>query len=173
MEYKWIKSRRKTISVEVSDNLEVVVRSPYITSKINVENFLASNTKWIENQKAVLQKRQASPMLKPLDEKEKQILKQQALRYIPSRVCYYSKIMNVNPTAIKITSAQKRFGSCSGKNSLCFSFRLMQYSNEQIDYVVVHELAHIRHKNHSSSFYDFVGQVLPNYKEIQKELKQI
>ena len=84
------------------------------------------------------------------------------------RVDYYSRLMNVKPTGIKITSAKKRFGSCSGKNSICFSYYLMLYPKEAVDYVVVHELAHIRHHNHSKDFYSFVSEFMPDYKEREK-----
>ena len=73
---------------------------------------------------------------------------------------------------MKITSARKRFGSCSGKNSLCFSYWLMLYPQEAVDYVIVHELAHIVHKNHSAAFYRLIGQYLPDYRERIKMLKQ-
>ena len=79
--------------------------------------------------------------------------------------------MGLEPTGIKITSAQKRFGSCNGKNSICYSWRLMLYPPEAIDYVVVHELAHIVHKNHGAKFYKLVAKYLPDYKERVKMLR--
>ena len=79
--------------------------------------------------------------------------------------------MGLNPTGIKITSAEKRFGSCNGKNSICYSWRLMQYPAEAIDYVVVHELAHIKHKNHGKEFYRLIENFLPDYKNREKLLK--
>ena len=91
--------------------------------------------------------------------------------YIPSRVEYYSRLMKLEPAGIKITKAKKRFGSCSGSNSLCFSCYLMLYSESAIDYVVVHELAHIKHHNHSNDFYKLIEKFLPDYKERIKQLK--
>ena len=79
--------------------------------------------------------------------------------------------MGVTPTGLKVTSAQKRYGSCSGKNSLCFSCFLMRYPEEAIDLVVVHELCHIREKNHGPRFYALLEQHLPDYKERKKLLK--
>ena len=73
--------------------------------------------------------------------------------------------MGLFPTGVKITSAQKRLGSCSYKNSLCFSYKLMQFPQDVIDYVVVHELAHIEHKNHSNDFYELISQYIPDYKD--------
>ena len=98
-------------------------------------------------------------------------LKLKAKEIIPQKVEHFAKIMNLKPTSVKITSAQKRFGSCSGKNSLCFSYILMQYPEKAIDYVVVHELAHIVHKNHSKDFYKLIATYLPDYKERIKLLK--
>ena len=99
------------------------------------------------------------------------VLKAKALPYLTERTEYFAKIMGVKPTGIKITSAKKRFGSCSGKNSICYSWRLMQYPAEAIDYVVVHELAHIIYKNHGKNFYKLIEKYLPDYKKREKLLK--
>ena len=72
---------------------------------------------------------------------------------------------------MKITSARKRFGSCGPENGLCFAWRLMRYPAAAIDYVVVHELAHIVHKDHSRAFYGLIAQVLPDYRERAALLK--
>ena len=79
--------------------------------------------------------------------------------------------MGVKPTSVKITSAEKRFGSCSGKNGLCFSWRLMAYPTKAIEYVVVHEFCHFAHPDHSPAFWAAVAQVLPDYKQRQHLLK--
>ena len=85
----------------------------------------------------------------------------------------YAKQLGVQATAIKISNAKTRWGSCSGKNSLNFSWRLVMGSEEVIDYLVVHELAHTRHHDHSARFWALVASVLPDYKARQKELKQL
>ena len=79
--------------------------------------------------------------------------------------------MGVTPTGIKITTARKRYGSCSGKNSLCFSCFLMNYPEEAIDLVVVHELCHIKVRNHGPDFYALLERYLPDHKERKKLLK--
>ena len=91
---------------------------------------------------------------------------------LPGKVAHYAAIMGVTPTSVKITAARTRFGSCSGKNGICFSLYLMQYPEAAIDYVVVHELAHIRHHDHSPAFYAQVARVLPDYKARQCLLKE-
>ena len=80
--------------------------------------------------------------------------------------------MGLVPISVKISSAQKRFGSCSAQNALNFSYRLMMYPVDAIDYVVVHELAHIKHHNHSRDFYNLIKKYMPDYKEREKKLRK-
>ena len=100
-----------------------------------------------------------------------QALRRLAAEVIPQRVAVYSAVMGLTPAGVRITDAKKRFGSCSGQNRLCFSWRLMQYPPEAVDYVVVHELAHIRHHNHSPAFYALVARYMPDYRERQALLR--
>lgn len=163
-----IKSKRKTISLSVDDNLNIVVRAPYSVSDRQIGNFIKSNSKWIE--KTISRKKSYLDRVNISYEEQYQLINK-AKSIIPKRVEYYSKIMNLSPCAVKITGAKKRFGSCNSKNSLCFSYYLMQYPNEAIDYVVVHELAHIVHHNHSRDFYALVEKYMPDYKKREKLLK--
>jgi len=100
-----------------------------------------------------------------------QIYKIVAKRTINDKVIKYAKLMNVTPTAVKITSAKTRWGSCSGRNSINFSWQLVMADDDVIDYVVVHELAHIREHNHSPRFWKVVQGILPDYKDRQMKLK--
>ncbi len=90
--------------------------------------------------------------------------KNKALHYISRRVEHYSRLLELKHGGIRITSAERRWGSCSESNRLAFSFRLIMAPPEVVDYVVVHELMHIRQKNHSSKFWDLVLEVLPDYR---------
>lgn len=168
MNYKIVRAKRKTVSLSISDELEIVVRAPYFVSSAEIDRFVLSNKKWIE--KAV-EKKKAQLKKYSLSDDEVNRLITMAKRVIPQRVEYYSKLMSLTPTGIKITQAKKRFGSCSSRNSLCFSCYLMLYPMEAIDYVVVHELAHIKHHNHSSDFYNLIKNYMPDYKECEKFLK--
>ena len=84
---------------------------------------------------------------------------------------HFAELMGVQPAGIKITGAKTRWGSCSGKNSINFSWRLVMADEDVIDYVVTHELAHIREHNHSPRFWATVEGVLPDYKARHKKLK--
>ena len=85
----------------------------------------------------------------------------------------FAKQMSVMPSAVKINGATTRWGSCSAKKSLNFSWRLIQASDDMIDYVVVHELAHITEMNHSDRFWAIVEGVLPDYRERKARLKEL
>ena len=82
------------------------------------------------------------------------------------------RLTGLSPTGVRITSARTRFGSCTLKNALNFSLFLMEYSAGAVDYVVLHELCHIRHKNHSRDFYALVARYMPDYKKYVKELRR-
>ena len=96
-----------------------------------------------------------------------------AKAYIYQRVVFFAKQMNVSPTNIRITSAKTRWGSCSGKNSVNFSWRLIMADDKTIDYVIIHELAHIKQHNHSSNFWKIVESVMPDYKKQKEKLKML
>lgn len=97
--------------------------------------------------------------------------KDRAVQYISRRLEYYSSMLGLTHGGIRITSAEKRWGSCSETNRLAFSYRLVMAPPEVIDYVVVHELAHILQKNHSSKFWDLVADVLPDYRVNRRWLR--
>ena len=168
-EIKIIRSKRKTLSLEVKENGEVVLRVPFWCSSKTIDDFVNAKNDWLKS--ALERQKKISENKVQLDDKRIAELKRSATILLPERVSYYSKLMGVEPTGIKITSAQKRFGSCNTKNSICFSYLLMLYPQEAIDYVVVHELAHIRFHNHGKDFYSFIESVLPDYKNREKILK--
>jgi len=102
-----------------------------------------------------------------------QVYKMMARKLFKEKAGSFAKSMKVVPSAIKVTSAKTRWGSCSGKNSLNFSWRLVMADDDVIDYVVVHELAHIKEHNHSARFWSIVKSVLPDYQARQRKLKQL
>jgi predicted metal-dependent hydrolase len=170
MEYTVIRSARRSVALEITKKLEIVVRAPQRMPQKDIEKFVADHAEWIRVHYA----RQAARVAahpEPSDA-EIAVLKQKAKQELPERVAHYAAVMGVTPTSVRITSAAHRFGSCSAKNGLCFSWRLMQYPQAAIDYVVVHELAHIKQHNHSAAFYRVVQGVMPDYKEREKLLRK-
>lgn len=91
---------------------------------------------------------------------------------LTDKLDHYSRIMGVRPEAIHITSAKTRWGSCTSNRTINFSYRLIFAPDELIDYVVIHELAHLYEMNHSREFWAVVGKFLPDYKIRRKKLKE-
>lgn len=98
--------------------------------------------------------------------------KKQAKRVFLERVAYYSKLTGMHPKSVSLSGARRRWGSCGPKNTLNLAWRLVMAPVWIIDYVVVHELAHIQFKNHSRDFWNKVALILPEYKECRKWLVQ-
>jgi predicted metal-dependent hydrolase len=90
--------------------------------------------------------------------------RERARQIFPERVAFYGRRLDLAWKGIRITGARTRYGSCSGDNRLSFSFRLVMAPYDVIDYIVVHELAHIKIKNHSKRFWEYIGKVMPDYK---------
>ena len=157
------------MSLSVDDELNAVVKAPLFVSDKQINDFVTKNQAWLEN--AVIRKKNQLERYNLLQTEIDNLIIE-AKEYLPKRVEYYSVLMNVKPTGIKITSARKRFGSCSGKNSICFSLYLMTYPKEAVDYVVVHELAHIKQHNHSPAFWREVEKTLPDFKEREALLRR-
>ncbi len=88
-----------------------------------------------------------------------------AKEIIAERVDHYRRQLRFPPIEVRITGAQSRYGSCSADNRLSFSRRLVMAPYPVIDYVIIHELAHIKHKNHSKRFWGFVEEMAPDYRK--------
>jgi len=96
-----------------------------------------------------------------------------AKRNLTKRVLYFSQRMSVTPSSIKINGAKTRWRSCSSRKSLNFSWRLIMADSEVVDYVVVHELAHLSEMNHSKRFWAIVENILPDYKQHKERLRKL
>ena len=168
--YELIRSRRRTLSMEVTRDARVVVRAPARCAKREIERFVEEHRDWLSEHLAHARERQLRHP-EPTPEQEA-ALRERARRELPQKLAYYAEMMGLHPAGMRITSARTRFGSCSARNSICFSWRLMQYPDEAVDYVVVHELAHIQEKNHGRAFSALVGRYMPDWRERRALLKE-
>lgn len=168
-DYKTVYSDRKTLALCVKSDGTVLVRAPYGTPEKIIGEFVEKNSLWL--QKAKKKAEDKKEIRKEADSEEEKALRRKAKELLPMKVEHYSALIGVCPTRITITRARTRFGSCSGKNSISFSFYLMRYPEEAIDYVVVHELCHILHHDHSKKFYKEIEKILPDYKKREKLLR--
>ena len=166
--YELIRSNRRTVAVEITRDGRVLVRAPQRLPQASIDSFLLRHQAWIARQ---LGKRRMNPPPPEPTAEEIAVLKERARAVLPGKVEFWARRMGVTPAGIKITAARKRYGSCNGKHSLCFSCFLLNSPESAIDLVVVHELCHIRVKNHGPAFYALLAHYLPDYQERKKLLK--
>lgn len=167
-EYTLIRARRKTLGLQIKDG-EVIVRAPMRLPKATIDAFVAKHETWIVKN---LAKERAGQSLPKLTEQELGTLAKQAKEVIPARVAYYAALLGVEYGRITIRTQKTRWGSCSAKGNLNFNCLLMLAPPEVLDSVVVHELCHRKHMNHSKAFYDEIARVMPDYKARHAWLKQ-
>ena len=168
-DYKIIRSDRRTLALEIKRSGEIIVRSPKHTTLSVISDFVKSHEDWLhKNLQRVLERK--AKFSEPTSEEIVE-LKRKAKEILPKKVEFYSALTGLKCSGVKITSAKTRFGSCNGKNSICFSFYLMRYPEEAIDYVVLHELAHTKHHDHSWRFWRLVEHYMPDYKQRRELLK--
>jgi len=208
-----IRSRRRTIAIQIKEDASVVVRAPVGMAEAEVRDFVIKHSVWIEKKQNEIKKKLAEYVPKRFTNGESflylgryyrirmngnqkeplvfnngfyirdgisgtrlkelfiKLYRQVARRVISERVRIYSDKFRYKYNKLKITGAEKRWGSCSSKGSLNFSWRLVMAPLDVIDYVVVHELVHLVEKNHSRRFWATVEFMMPEYKERRKWLK--
>lgn len=165
MNYRIIRSKRKTIGLEITDE-GLLVRAPLRASRREIESVISAHETWIRKKTAQYKQAKASAETKGiLSESDIRRLAEQAKEYIPQRVAYYAPLLGVSPGRITIRNQKTRWGSCSAKGNLNFNCLLMLTPPEVIDSVVVHELCHLLEMNHSKRFYDHMLSVYPDYRK--------
>ncbi len=213
MDYRLIRSNRKTVSLIINREGELVVRAPKNIAKRQIDLLVGQKQDWIVlakqkaeqnkarkseffvsdgilalfgQEKRVIFDAQKQPFYSQTDScfhlapaQEEQLRRQAETVYrrlarvcIEQKVRDYAQMLQVTPTAVRINGAKTRWGSCSGKNSLNFSWRLMLAPEPCVDYVVVHELCHILHHDHSPAFWQEVERVVPDRKLRQQQLRE-
>lgn len=168
-----IRSRRKTLSLQVRPDGSVLVRAPLMTSKREIQRFLDRHTDWVLKQQARMLARAAAAELVPqLSGEELNALKKAARKDLTARVETFAAQMGVSYGRISIRHQKSKWGSCSSSGNLNLNCLLMLTPEFVRDYVVVHELSHRRHMNHSPAFWAEVARILPDYKSARAWLRE-
>ena len=170
MEYEVVFSKRKTVSLTVKKG-RIVLKAPFGTPRKFLDGMIEKHRDWIEKQQLIqAEKKKAEEAITPEKEKE---LRREAKVYFLEKNPAFAQIMGLKYSGIKITGAKHRFGSCSSKGGLCFSYMLMLYPEAAREYVIVHELAHLVYMNHSRDFYAVIERFMPDWKARRALLKKI
>ena len=98
--------------------------------------------------------------------------KNEALEFVCQRVSYYNQLYDFKFNRISIRNQRTRWGSCSKKGNLNFNYRLLILPQYLADYIIIHELCHLKEMNHSQGFWNLVARVFPNHLEIRKKLRK-
>jgi len=185
-----IRSKRKSLMLQIKSDGSLIVRAPMKLDIDRINRFIKQKSNWIITKQLKIKKqfllqdqmlqqqknhtgdgvlflgKRQNILPKHLKTRQETILwyKQEALKNIAPQALYYAENLQVKFGRIKITSARKRWGSCSGKNNLNFSWRLIMAPQEVVNYVIAHEVAHLLHKNHSKKFWSCVESIIPDYK---------
>lgn len=169
-----IYSNRKSISIQINKDKSLTIRCPYFLSESECIQFIQQKNNWIvshlKNMPELIIPSFSEEQLKQIHFFEKKF-RNAAKEYIPKRVAYFHQFTGGNYTSITIRDQKSRWGSCSSRGTLSFNYRLMLASPEILDYVIVHELCHLTHMNHSKSFWEMVESILPDYKIYKSFLK--
>lgn len=172
-EYTLIRSRRRTIAIEITGEAKLLVRAPMRVPKYEIERFILEKEEWINKHiEKVRQRNEKAALVEPIGEEELKELGREALRVIPKKVSHYADIIGVTYGRITIRNQKTVWGSCSSKGNLNFNCLLMKAPEHVQDYVVVHELCHRKEMNHSKRFWELVASVIPDYKLCRKWLKE-
>ena len=174
IEFEVKKSKRKKVSIYVYPDGAILVRAPLFVTRKELLKLVEKKAEWmLVKQKEAIEKTKQRP-LRVYSEEEKACYKKQLKEIIQKRVEFYSVYIpeaeKINRIVIK--EQKKRWGSCSSKGNLNFNWKLIFAPPEIIDYVVVHEMCHLKHMNHSKDFWWEVEQILPDYKERRKWLME-
>lgn len=213
MKYELIRSNRKTISLIINKEAQLIVRAPAQVSQKYIEDYILSKQSWIvkninkmqvyaqnskpkeyfageifmlfgreypllissiDNEITVLNGKIIFPSKYLADSKTHMTNWYIALakEYIIPRTKIIAKQINLTPNKIKITRADKRWGSCSSKKNINFSYKLAMANEKAIDYVIIHELCHLKYMDHSYKFWGTVNSLMPDYKIQRKYLKE-
>ena len=176
-EYSVVRSRRKSICIEIDRDLNIKVRAPLRMTDSQIQSFVDSRQNWIRSHLEIMQKRisNMSDEKNPstaLTDADIKALSEQARIYIPSRVEHFAQIIGVTYGRITIRHQKTRWGSCSSRGTLSFNYRLIYGPAGPLDYVVVHELCHLTHMNHSKDFWNMVEHIMPDYRIYKQWLRE-
>ena len=144
MHYEIVRSGRRTVAISVKEG-RVILRAPYSLKENDADKIISAHLDWINKKLSEQSKREDKPTLTQSDIR---LFRKEARKYFSEKLEYYSNVMNLKYNRMNITGAKTRFGSCSSKGNISFSYLLMLYPEPAREYVVVHELSHLLEMNH-------------------------
>lgn len=173
--YTLIRSNRQSFSISISPDGQITVRVPVRATQKEISHLLIEKRIWIITKYLEVQEKQHSHPVSELTDTQRLALEKRyiaaAKEYFPKRVEHFHQFTGGSYNRITIRDQKTRWGSCSARGTLSFNWRLMLAPPTILDYVVVHELCHLTHMDHSAAFWQKVESVYPDYRAARKWLK--
>ena len=171
MDYELILADRRSIRLQLRDDGSLLVRAPRWMSRREVDAFVASKERWICEKRAILARGNRDWGGAALSPEELAQLRKAAQADLGARLEKWAARLGVHPTKLTIRTQRARWGSCSSRGAISLNALLLLAPETVRDYVVVHELCHMKEMNHSQRFWVEVARILPNYAESRDWLK--
>lgn len=159
----------KHIRITVKPDGSVKVTAPKRASKKAINDFVQEKAEWIKTQ----QDKYAEIRPQQVDDKKSyKTYKEAALRLVNRRLEHFNKHYGFEYTSVRITNTKSQWGSCSTRKVLSFNYRIAFLAPSLADYLIVHELCHLKEFNHSPRFWSLVEETIPSYKEARKQMRK-
>ena len=165
--------RAKRMRLAVYCDGSFVVTIPHGMEITRAENFIFQKTEWVFNKLKTMKGRKRSDIFTKRSKKEYLKLKDEALKMAEKKVEEFNKFYKFKYNKISIRNQKTRWGSCSKKGNLNYNYKIALLSNELADYIIIHELCHLKEFNHSRKFWNLVERAIPDYRERIEKIKEL
>lgn len=162
--------RVRRVRISVAHDGKVVVTKPRFASFARIEGFIEEKFDWIQDVVARFEKK-PKKLLARYSAKDFQENKQRAFELVKERTAHLNQFYGYEIKNISIKNQKTRWGSCSGKKNLSFNYKILFLPLELQDYLIVHELCHLKEMNHSKDFWNLVAEQIPDHKSFRKKMK--
>ena len=164
-------SKRRTLALQITPTGELLIKAPHFTPSWVISDFVARKERWWRQKITLQHSRQLTIDKLNLTQSQIQAARQNALEVLQAEVIRIGKSTALLPSKVALTSAKTRWGSCNNRGTIRLNWRLLLVPKACREYVIIHELAHLRHLNHSSSFWDLVARYCPEYQTHRRRLQ--
>ena len=165
-----VSKKARCLRISISRDGAVTVTIPRMIPAKTARDFVLAKFSWIVKSLEYFKNHQSLVPPRPRGDYKKH--QAPAKNFVLDKVRHWNKIYNFRFNKISIRNSKTRWGSCSKKGNLNFNYKVLFLPPEQADYLVVHELCHLKEFNHSKNFWLLVGQTIPDYKKLRKSLRQ-
>lgn len=169
------REKRKSVSLHLYSDGRVIVRAPKFLPEGIIHFFLSRKLAWVEKKVFYFLEHPTTILNKKKSSQKQEYLqyKEVTRKHVHEKLSYFNQHYGFSYNQVRIKNTKSRWGSCSLKKNLNFSYKLALLPEHLLDYVVVHELCHLKELNHSRAFWSLVEKVIPDYEKRRKELRGI